>query len=85
MLLSNCDYTMTLNMDPIPFDLGLSDKSFHEKAGSCQVGFVVVFGPRVVFLRTEPPLSPSFHPHSLVSDIRSVQVGCSRFRRCCYL
>jgi hypothetical protein len=26
------------------------------------------------------PLSPPFHPHS-----RSVQVGCSRFRRCCYL
>src|SRR6202521_1107628 len=33
----------------------------------------------------KPPLSPSFHPHSLVSDIRSVQVGCSRFSRCCYL
>ena len=33
----------------------------------------------------EPPLSPSFHPHSLVSDLRSVQVGCSRFSRCCYL
>src|ERR1019366_10195676 len=32
-----------------------------------------------------PPLSPSFHPHSFVSDIRSVQVGCSRFSRCCYL
>jgi hypothetical protein len=34
---------------------------------------------------TEPPLSPSFHPHSLVSDLRSVLVGCSRFSRCCYL
>src|ERR1700686_577154 len=34
---------------------------------------------------TEPPLSPSFHPHSFVSDIRSVQGGCSRFSRCCYL
>src|SRR6202140_2604700 len=33
----------------------------------------------------KPPLSPSFHPHSFVSDIRSVQVGCSRFSRCCYL
>src|SRR5580765_8152742 len=33
----------------------------------------------------KPPLSPSFHPHSLVSDICSVQVGCSRFSRCCYL
>src|ERR1700686_3463246 len=33
----------------------------------------------------KPPLSPSFHSHSFVSDIRSVQVGCSRFSRCCYL
>src|ERR1700674_4159356 len=37
------------------------------------------------FLSAKPPLSPSFHPHSFVSDIRSVQVGCSRFSRCCYL
>ena len=33
----------------------------------------------------KPPLSPSFHPHSLVSDIRSVLGGCSRFSKCCYL
>jgi hypothetical protein len=33
----------------------------------------------------KPPLSPSLHSHSLVSDFRSVQVGCTRFRRCCYL
>src|SRR6267378_1386708 len=33
----------------------------------------------------KPPLSPSFHPHSVVSDLRSVQGGCSRFSRCCYL
>src|ERR1700676_35497 len=33
----------------------------------------------------KPPLSPSFHPHSFVSDIRSVHGGCSRFSRCCYL
>src|SRR5258708_13455884 len=32
-----------------------------------------------------PPLSPSFHRHSFVSDIRSVPGGCSRFSRCCYL
>src|SRR5437899_5190142 len=31
------------------------------------------------------PLSPPFHPHSLLSDCRSVQVGCTRFSRCCYL
>lgn len=31
-------------------------------------------------------LSPPFHPHSSVSDsMRSVQVGCSRFSRCCHL
>ena len=33
----------------------------------------------------KPPLSPPFHPHSLLSDGRSVQVGCTRFSRCCYL
>src|SRR5712664_2557234 len=33
----------------------------------------------------KPPLSPPFHPHSLLSDCRLVQVGCTRFSRCCYL
>src|SRR5208282_4816486 len=33
----------------------------------------------------KPPLSPPFHPHSWLSDDRSVQVGCTRFSRCCYL
>src|SRR4030088_3204998 len=36
-------------------------------------------------IQLSPPRSPSFHPHSFVSDIRSVLGGCSRFRRCCYL
>src|SRR5712664_4606821 len=35
--------------------------------------------------RAKPPLSRPFHPHSLLSDCRSVQVGCTRFSRCCYL
>ena len=39
----------------------------------------------VFCLRAKPPLSPSFHPHSLLSDDRSVQVGRTRFSRCCYL
>src|SRR5580692_9687023 len=38
-----------------------------------------------LWLGAKPPLSPPFHPHSLVSDCRSVQVGCTRFSRCCYL
>src|SRR5580698_10399512 len=33
----------------------------------------------------KPPLSPPFHPHSYVSGFLSVQVGCSRFSRRCYL
>ena len=37
------------------------------------------------FSSAKPPLSPPFHPHSCVSDFRSVPVGCSRFSRCCYL
>src|SRR6202165_5924594 len=43
------------------------------------------FSPQGFCVSAEPPLSPSFHPHSLVSDIRSVPGGCSRFSRCCYL
>src|SRR5438067_10819306 len=31
-------------------------------------------------------LLPPFHPHSSMSEFfRSVQVGCSRFSRCCHL
>ncbi len=38
------------------------------------------------FFPTESPLSPPFHPHSSMSALlRSVQVGCSRFSRCCHL
>src|SRR5215469_6149950 len=37
------------------------------------------------FFSAKPPLSPPFHPHSLVSDFRSVPVGCSRFSRRCHL
>ena len=33
----------------------------------------------------KPLLSPPFHPHSLLSDCRSVHGGCTRFSRCCYL
>src|SRR6202040_933116 len=43
------------------------------------------FSPQGFCVSAEPPLSPSFHPHSLVSDIRSVPGGYSRFSRCCYL
>src|SRR5260221_5970200 len=38
-----------------------------------------------LFHSAKPPLSSSFHPHSFVSEIRSVLGGCSRFSRCCYL
>jgi hypothetical protein len=43
------------------------------------------FFPGVCCHSAKPPLSPSFHPHSFVSDFRSVHIGCSRFSRCCYL
>ena len=46
-------------------------------------GFAV--GAMIFFYSAKPPLSPSFYPHSLVSDIRSVLGGCPRFSRCCYL
>ncbi len=43
--------------------------------------------PPCEFLVFEPGrhLSPSFHPHSFLSDFRSVQVGRPHFSRCCYL
>src|ERR1700720_4177087 len=38
------------------------------------------------FFPAELPLSPPFHPHSSLSALlRSVQVGCSHFSRCCHL
>jgi hypothetical protein len=39
----------------------------------------------ILCLWAEPPLSPSFHPQSFMSDCRSLQGGCPRFNRCCYL
>src|SRR5271169_4324749 len=59
-------------------------KSFHEGRG-VSTGFFLFFLSPSCSHSAKPPLSPSFHPHSFVSDIRSVPGGCSRFRRCCYL
>jgi hypothetical protein len=57
--------------------------AFHEKAGRSQVGSIVfslvkVFSCRVATVATLP--SALF-----VSALRPVQVGCSRFSRCCHL
>src|SRR5882762_2312731 len=46
---------------------------------------VLSFLPMVPCIRAGPPLSPSFHPHSWLSDCRSVHGGRSQFSRCCYL
>ena len=62
--------------------------SFHEKAGMSQECFslsVFFFFLWIPCIRAGPPLSPSFHPHSLLSDFRSVHGGRSQFSRCCYL
>jgi hypothetical protein len=58
--------------------------AFHEKAGRSQgISFVVsshkVFSPRRVATVATLPSA------LLVSDSRPVQVGCSRFSRCCHL
>jgi hypothetical protein len=58
-------------------------KSFHEKAGYCQAGFVV----SVEWSYWEP-FRLCRHPSIrtlLWSDFRSVQVGRPQFSRCCYL
>src|ERR1700687_4910870 len=65
-----------------------SDGAFQEKAGMSQdcfslsVSFSFLWIPCI---RAGPPLSPSFHPHSWLSDFRSVHGGRSQFSRCCYL
>ncbi len=65
--------------------------SFHEKAGECQAVLSFFLSSSLLSLfpnyshGAKPPLSPPFHPHSLLSDCRSVQVGCTRFSRCCHL
>jgi len=75
--------------------------SFHKKAGRSQDGFVLFcfvlfcfvlfcfvlfcFVYLWILALTEPPLSPSFHPQSLMSDFRSLQVGRPRYSRCCDL
>ncbi len=60
--------------------------AFHEKAGECQVfSFILSLFSFFFFVSSsascshsaKPPLSPPFHPHSLLSDCRSVQGGCT--------
>src|SRR5260370_14285402 len=41
--------------------------------------------PYTTLFRSGPPLWPSFHPHSLLSDFRSVHGGRSQFSTCCNL
>jgi len=53
--------------------VGHGAKSFHEKADRSQDGFVFLSVDPNLF--TEPPLSPSFHPQSVMSDDRSLPVG----------
>jgi hypothetical protein len=70
---------------------GLS--AFHEKAGMSQGYFslflfylnIFLFCLWIPYVRARPPLSPSFHPHSWLSDFRSVHGGRSQYSRCCYL
>src|SRR5258708_15112244 len=50
------------------------------------VKWVLLFFRWTRFFSCRVPLSPPFHPHFLMSELfRSVQVGCSRFSRCCHL
>jgi hypothetical protein len=63
--------------------VAISANSFHEKGGRSQESFV--FTSVDSFLRAEPPLSPFFHPQSVMSDSRSLQGGRTQCSRCCYL
>ena len=73
-----------LSKSPLPDPAGpravVGVIAFHEKAGRSQVGSFVFLLDKV-FSPAESPLSPPFHPHSLLSDfVRSVQVGCFSFQ-----
>jgi hypothetical protein len=46
---------------------------------------VLVFLSVDAYVFTEPPLSPSFHPQSLLSGCRSLPVGRPRYSGCCDL
>src|SRR6266705_1955058 len=49
----------------------------------CSFCFLFLFSLSFLWIpciRARPPLSPSFHPHSWLSDLRSVHGGCSQFR-----
>ena len=62
----------------------LSQIAFHEKAGRSQVGSFVYSLTR--FFCSSRVATAAILPSALsMSDFRSVQVGCSRFSRCCYL
>ena len=59
--------------------------AFHEKAGRSQVGFVLVFVGQGFFSAESATVATL--PSALFDErfCRSVQVGCSRFSRCCHL
>jgi hypothetical protein len=62
----------------------MSEIAFHEKAGRSQVGLLVLFD-KVLFSAEWP--TDAMLPFALFDErfIRSVQVGRSRFSRCCHL
>jgi hypothetical protein len=79
--------TITLIVGAAALSRGsMSVIAFHEKVGRSQGDS---FWYLLVTLFSSPPsspLSPPFHPHSFERFlVRSVQVGCSRFSRCCHL
>ena len=70
----------------------LTSKEITQSAGSTpsmrrpvRVKIVLFFLSVDPYFLAEPPLSPSFHPQSFMSDFRSLQGGRPQFSRCCYL
>jgi hypothetical protein len=61
----------------------MSVNAFHEKAGRSQVSSSWFLLATVFLLPSRHCRHPAIR--TLVSDARSVQVGCSRFSRCCHL
>ncbi len=68
-----------------PGQASVSVIAFHEKAGRSQVDSLVVLLDKVFLRRVATTVATL--PSALFSErfVRSVQVGCSRFSRCCHL
>src|SRR5271169_6318164 len=76
---------IAITLIDLRWGFSMSVNAFHEKAGRSQVGSFVFSLDKCFF---SPPSRHCRHPSIRTLNerlIRPVQVGCSRFSRCCHL